>query len=167
MLQFYLQSNIHYIKDAFNYWQYRWTSHRGKSGNFNWIYDLLLKMSKLLYALSWIASSAIEDLKESMRDTLTTDKPRWHMVLSFLQHVMELLIYLGNYTSSVAQIYSDLVWVLRGSLVEFCKDTSCGMTPQSMTPRSGDTRGTVIYAVISHEGICHTGAPGWLGWRGH
>ena len=27
--------------------------------------------------------------------------------------------------------------------------------------------GTVIYAVISHEGICHTGAPGWVGWRGH
>ena len=23
--------------------------------------------------------------------------------------------------------------------------------------------GTVIYAVISHEGICHTGAPGWVG----
>ena len=27
--------------------------------------------------------------------------------------------------------------------------------------------GTVIYAVISHEGICHTGAPGWVGYRGH
>ena len=102
------------IKEAFHYWQYRWTSHRGKSGNFNWIYDLLLKMSKVFYVLSWIASSAIEDLKESMRHTLTTDKPGWHMVLSFLQYVMEPLNYLGNFTSSVAQIYSDLVWVLRG-----------------------------------------------------
>ena len=50
-------------------------------------------MSKLFYALSWIASSAIEDLKESMRDTLTTDKPGWHMVLSFMQHVREPVIY--------------------------------------------------------------------------
>ena len=143
MLQFYFQSNIHYIKDAFNYWQYGWTSHRGKSGNFNWIYDLLLKMSKLFYALSWIASSAIEDLKESMRDTLTTDKPGWHMVLSFLQYVMEPLIYLGNYTSSMQWHSSTHIWsgFWEGSLVEFCKDTSCGMTPQSMTPRSGDTRG--------------------------
>ena len=31
-----------------------------------------------------------------------------------------------------------------------------------MTGQSGDTRGEVIYAVINHEAICHTSAPG--GW---